>query len=453
MRAMLSIFCVPAIFACACASRHASLTSEALVAALGRELAGAVSMQLVGQPTDVQPLPSHVLTLELSVREALRTNSTIQSALARVLIARAESQQARLLPNPILTVALRFPESGAQPIIEAGLAAELLSVLQQPGRISAADHRLRAASFDAVTVVLDVLTEAQERYAAAQALESRLTILQERRTTLGRLTELASARLKAGEGTRLDLTTLEAEAAELEVELGQTRLSDRENRHALTRLIGRPNEPADWRTTPWQPPVVPAINETHWITTGLEHRPEVQSQMAKLAALGVEVKLARWAILDGSSAGVESEREGEWSIGPAVSAPLPLMDWGQAKRRRARAQQVEAMHKLTAIRRRVIEEVRTAYASLHSTQQSLATASDRLVPLLDRRRSEAEAVYKAGQSDAVALLLAEQDLQAGKATLIELQQATAQAVIRLHRAVGGPGHGPMEREQTLEVEP
>ena len=453
MRLSVLICCVVVCCGTACTQRHQSLTDEALAAALGPELAACVSLQLHGLPTDVEPLPNNVLTLELVIRESLRTNPSIQSAMARVLIAGAESQQARLLPNPILTVVLRFPESGGQPIIEAGIAAELLSLLQQPGRISAADHRLRAASFEAVTIVLDVLSEAQEQYASAQALESRVSILKERRRILERLTDLADARLKAGEGTRLDLTTLEAQAAQLDVELLQASLSHRRAMLALARLIGRPSHDADWATAPSQPPTLNTIDESRWVAAALERRPEIQSQIARLAALGVEVNLARGAILDSSSAGIDSEREGEWSVGPSLSAPLPIMDWGQAKRRKAEAQRLEAMHELTAIRRSVIQDVRVAYAALQIAQQSLSSANDRMIPLLERRRSEAQAIYKAGQSDAVGLLLADQEFHAGRATLIELQQAATEAVIRLHRAAGGPGHVPEDHEQAPEVSP
>jgi outer membrane protein, heavy metal efflux system len=444
MRPTVLIWCIVVCCGPACTQRHRWLTDEALAAALGPEMAACVSLQLHGLSTDVEPLTSNVLTLELAIREALRTSPSIQSALARVLIARADSQQARLLPNPILTIALRFPESGGQPIIEAGLAAELLSLLQQPGRISAADHRLRATSFEAVTIVLDVLTEVQEQYASAQAFESRISILRERQRIVARLTELADARLNAGEGTRLDLTTFEAEAAQLQVEMAQTELSHRQAMLALARLIGRPGQNVDWEIALWQPPTLNTTDESRWVMTALVRRPEIQSQISRLAALGVEVNLTRWAIL---------EREGEWSVGPAISAPLPIMDWGQAKRRKAEAQRLEAMHELTAVRRSVIQEVRAAYAVLQTARQSLSAANDRLVPLLERRRGEAEAIYKAGQSDAVALLLAEQDFHAGGVIRIELQQAATEAVIRLHRAAGGPGHAPGNYEQAREVAP
>ena len=98
--------------------------------------------------------------LDDAVERAMRHDPGLQAALARVRAALAEADQARLLPNPVLSVALRFPEAGAgKPVIEAGLAADLLSVLQQPGRIKAADHRLRAASAEALTTALDLLFE------------------------------------------------------------------------------------------------------------------------------------------------------------------------------------------------------------------------------------------------------------------------------------------------------
>ena len=77
------------------------------------------------------------LTFAESIRLALRHDSGVQAALARVRQAQAESDQSRLLPNPMLNLALRFPEGGGKPIVDAGIAADLLSLLFRSGRISA----------------------------------------------------------------------------------------------------------------------------------------------------------------------------------------------------------------------------------------------------------------------------------------------------------------------------
>lgn len=92
---------------------------------------------------DVDRSSDAMLTLAEAVRRTLRTSPAIQAALIRVRVAQAEARQARLLPNPVLSVSLRWPEGGGRAIVEAGLAQELLAFLTRPGRVSAAEGRRR----------------------------------------------------------------------------------------------------------------------------------------------------------------------------------------------------------------------------------------------------------------------------------------------------------------------
>lgn len=388
--------------------------------------------------------PPQTLSLAQAIRQGLETSPDIQASLAGVKQAYAEAQQARLLPNPVVSIALRVPQESADPlVVEAGITGELLSLLQKPGRVSAADHRLRAASAEAVTTVLDVLTELQQTYIAAQSLDALMPVLKERRKLIDRLLNIARSRLKAGEGTRLDVATLETQRVELEVEIAERELERRGLRLALAKLIGRPSDPAQWSLEAWQLPENPVPDESVWIATALEHRPEIQARVWELAALGQEVRLSRLALFEGTELGAVAERDaGDWSVGPEFSVPIPLMDWGQARRANAQASQLKANHELTRTGRQVVEEVRRAFLSFSVSLDAYRKVRDELLPLLEQRQKDAEAAYRVGESDIIALVLADQDLQAGRTKLIELERKTSESLARLHRAAGGPGRTP-----------
>jgi cobalt-zinc-cadmium efflux system outer membrane protein len=422
-----------------CAARPSSAGLEAALVKAG--VAEAIVFKIHGGPVDVATeSSSSVLTLPDAVQRTLRTDPDVQAASARVRAAEAETDQVRLLPNPIVSVVSRFPENSGKPVIEADLGFELLSLLQRPGRISVADHRLRGASAEVIAAVLDSIAEVEERYAAVQSLDAQMPVLQEQRALLDRLFKLAQDRLNKGEGTRLDVTTLETQQWALEVEISQKRLARRQERLALARLLGEPSGPAAWTLSPWSTPTQVG-SEAAWMTAALLRRPEVESQRWELAALGVETRLARFSPFEPAEIGVKAERDvGEpWTIGPALSAPIPLFDWGQAKRAKANALQSEAEHKLTKIQRTVVEEVRKAHAAYVESIGALALARDRLVPAQERRRQETEDAYKAGLTDVASLVLADQDLLASKAKLIELEEQASSALVKLERAVGGPG--------------
>jgi outer membrane protein, heavy metal efflux system len=399
----------------------------------------ALTLHAEGEPLDEAWPDSSRLSLSEALARSLRSSPELQASLARVRIALADAEQARLLPNPLLDVILRFPEGGGQTNIEAGISADLLSLLQRPSKSSAADERLRVAVAEAVSTSLAVAASVQERYAAVQALDELSPLLRERRTVLAKLIALARSRLEFGEASKLDVTTLEAQGVELDLEISERESERREERIGLARSTGQPSNEATWTLDGW--PALPnAIgDEAQWLEAGMEHRPEILARRWELAALGDEAAAVGLSVLQGSSLGVDAQRDGGWSVGPALAIPLPLFDTGTARRDRAEAAIIEARHGLVSVQRTVVEEVRRAHASYISAQANLQRVRTELMPLQRQRREQVEAIYLAGQADLTAVLLAEQDLQAAQGKLVELERKTAVTLVRLERAVGGAG--------------
>lgn len=418
-----------------CAANRPDPQAEASAArALG--LAEPLTFRTEGGALD-EPAEGDSLTLADAVRRAATTDPGLQAALARVRIAMADADQARLLPNPVLNFVLRW--GPGKPQIEVSLAQDLIQALRIPRQSSAADNRLRQAAVDAVTVALDTVAEVQERYVAAQTFESLLPVLLERRELLDKLVATARARLEAQEGIRSDLTTLEAQRVELDVDIAEAGRQLEEDRLRLARLIGEPSGSATWRLDPWSAPLLATNVEARWIDAALTNRPEVQSVAWTLAALGDEEALVRFLPWDGAGIGIDAQRDDKWSAGPSISTPIPVFDMGQAKRARVTAEQIEARHTLTLAKRRVVEEVRVAFRSLEASTANLRRIQSELIPLQQQRRQQAEDAYRAGQTNVTPLFLAEQDLRAARARAIEVEQQMSISLLRLQRAVGGPG--------------
>lgn len=436
-RSVLTLKCLVVAVLAGCSSPPAVQPGSRAADMAG--LTHAIAFSSVGAPLDAPDSDGDVLTMVAAVERAVRTSPSVQAALARVRVAEAESKQQRLLPNPVLSLVFRFPEGGGSPTIEAGLAADLVSLLSRPGRIDAADARLRAAAEEVEVVALDVVAEVQERYVAAQAAGELAAAVEERLAIVDRLLGVTQSRLRAGEGTRLDLIALQAQRLELVTELADSRLQLREERLTLARMLGTPSDAASWRLEHWAPAGdEPREGESRWVEAALDARPEVRRQLYEIAALGREVKLTGLTALDGSDAGVDAERDGgAWSVGPAVSTPLPLFDWGQARRSAAEAKVSEAMHELTGLRRRVVEETRRAYAAYVASGENLRRVRTELIPLSRLRLEQAEAQFRGGQTDVTALLQAEEQARASRAKEVELERRWAEALIRLQRAAGG----------------
>lgn len=390
-----------------------------------------------GGPLDELDAVDGALTWGDAIRRAVTTDPGLQAALARVQVAIAQADQARLLPNPVLSVVLRAGEGSPQ--VEASFVQEFVQALQRPSRASAADNRLRAVAADAVVAALDVLGEVQERYVDAQSAAALVPLFEERVALIERLVATADARLQAGEGTRSDVVTLQAQRVELQVSIDRARLDERNGRLRLARLIGEPSSSATWVLDAWNAPQALLRSEREWTDAALRARPELQAIAWRLKALGDEGALARLLPWEGASAGFDAERGDGWQFGPAIAAPLPIFDSGEARRAQNTAEQLEARHELTRAKRLVVEEVRTAYQALEASTVNLARIERELVPLQRQRRDLAEDAYRAGQTDVTPLFLAEQDVRVAATQAIAVEAQAALALVRLQRAVGGPG--------------
>jgi len=253
-----------------------------------------------------------------------------------------------------------------------------------------------------------------------------------------KLLDLARLRLNVGEGTELDVITLDTERLDLDVEMSQQRVDLRSERLALARLIGRPSSDPNWKLVTNEYSRRIAGPEREWVSVALVRRPEVRSASWELKAMGDDAVVAGLAVLEGGDIGATSERDVHWTAGPSLTTPVPVFDWGQAKRDKATAARVAARHKLTKARRLVIEEVRAAYAAALSLQAAMDRVRDELIPLQLRRRQQAEVAYRAGETELATVLLAEADLQAANVKQIDLGRKAAVALFKFQRAVGGP---------------
>jgi outer membrane protein TolC len=355
-------------------------------------------------------------------------------------MAEADAGQARLLPNPVLAIDFRFPtEAGSGQTVEASLAADILSLLQKPGQIAAADKRLRGSAADALTVVLDVMEEVEESYLAIQSFEPEIENAQARTALFRRMATIAQKRMDAGEGSRLELLTLQSQ-------LGQAQLDERDlaeqlrvERLHLARLLGAVAGPITWELTPVAPVFETLAPEESFIAGALLNRPELQAKRWELQALGDDLATASFAPLTGGELGVHSEHDPSWRVGPALSVPLPMFDFGQAARAKITAQRLAARAEYQELQGEIVQNVRTTYGAYLYARDALANMQQNLLPLQEQQRDQARRAFEAGDADLSLLLLAEGDLRQLAVKSIELREKVAIARAQLMRAAGGPG--------------
>jgi outer membrane protein TolC len=389
-------------------------------------------------PFDAPPPNDRSLTPVRGVRMALGRDPRVQAALARVRVAEAGAHQARLLPNPILTLDVRYPVQAGNHVFEPSLSADLLSLLQKPAQISAADDRLRGAAATALVTVLDVIAEVEEAFAAARSADAEIDNARRRTDRLQRVRTIAQKRLQAGEATRLDVLTVDAQLLAAELELSDFTLQRDDARLALNRLLGYARTDPRWELAAWQPPAEDALApEAAWVDAALANRPEVAAKVWELRALGEEVRGVAVPPLQGGEIGVHAERDPDWRVGPVVALPLPIFDFGQATREKVRAERVAARHELAQAQLEVIQNVRSTYASYRHARRALADAQGRLLPLQRQQLESAQVAYQSGDADLATLLLAQNEHEQTLGKVLELEEKVTVARAKLLRAAGG----------------
>ena len=391
-------------------------------------------------PIDAPPPPQRLLTPERALRMVLARDPRIQAALAHVRVAEADANQARLLPNPILTIDIRYRLEPSNTAIEPSLSMDLLSLLQKPAQISAADDRLRGAAAAALTTVLDVIDEVEEAYASARSIDIEIDNARRRQDRLKRLRDIAQKRLDAGEATRLDVLTVDAQLMQAELEVSDFALQRIDQRLALNRLLGYARSDVEWELSPWKPPVDAGLApESAWVDAALANRPEIQAKIWELRALGEEVKGASIPPLQGGEVGAHGERDPEWRLGPVVVIPLPLFDFGQATRQKVKAERIAARHDLAETQAEVIQNVRSMYAAYLYSRRALSDAQTKLLPLQQQQLQGAQLAYQSGDADLATLLLAQNEYELTLAKIVELEEKVTVARAKLMRATGGAG--------------
>jgi len=444
LRGSRSLLCAPFALAVAgCVASVPEVSPEADVA-----LATGADVEIVfryeGAPPDAPPagLPPAASADRLTGRDALvralGTSAELQAALARVRIARAEAEQARLLPNPVLEFVVRWGDNPLQ--LEGSFAQSLLALLQRPRKAGAADDRLRAAAADALTVALDEAAGLRACYVEAQVQQQRVLLLRRRRTLAERGVALVDSRLAHGEGTSLEQSVAVAAQLDVEREVVDAEQRLRALQLQLARRIGEPSSAANWQLDAWSATAAVDVaepSEEAWLRRALDRRPELQSLRWQLSALGDEHALALWGPWQDLAIGANVQRAPTWVAGPVLSVPLPIFDRGEAAAAAVTAEQAEVRHRLTDAMRRTIERVRAAFAAAQTQRAQLRRVRGELLPMLEQRLARVRAAERAGEASALASLRAEAALADAVAAALTLDHDVAQALLRLERAAAG----------------
>ena len=405
----------------------------------------------LGTPSSASWAQDRPLTLETSLRMALKANPDLQARQAALEASRSGVTGARSDRYPSVGLtgsAARYDTGETGAVDRHDLGLSLRQTLYRGGRVDAGvDAAQSALAADQSTVAAArsdlILAVRQAWYRVAQA--QRLVVSAEQGLERSLLNlEYADAQLEAGLGTRPDVLRARVDVSAAELELTQSRNTVESAKATLNALMGRPPSlPLELAPDAVEEPLDPLPSWEELLGMALETREELRVARARTARQEAVVRIAQGAFLptvnadaglNRGAAGSRTPRE-SWSVGVAFSLPLFEGFAPTAEVQAQRAFLEASRFDETAARQRIEGEVWDAYLF----EDESASRLDNARALFDAARENLEAAqesYRLGLGSMIALVDARTAFTDAERILIQAQYDRRIARAILDRAVG-----------------
>ena len=306
-----------------------------------------------------------------------------------------------------------------------------------------------AAAFVAIHQIhLGIQADVAANYFRIRSLDNEMAILREAVGWRKQALDIASARVKAGAGSDLELEQATTEVATAEAQVPALQIQRDELENAIAILVGA--NAADFKIKPGEsaastsPPRVPAGTPSDL----LERRPDVAQAERLLASTCAKIGVSKAAFfpsvrlignagyLSGDLSNLFDVASQKWTIGPTISVPI----FAGGKRRglleRVRAEYDEnlALYRQTILG--AFAEVENSLSSI----RNLATVQEAVNRATESARKAAgiaKTRYEAGTSPYLDVIEANRTLLVTERTRAQLVSQRQIASISLIKALGG----------------
>lgn len=316
---------------------------------------------------------------------------------------------------------------------------------------AAARSEVLAKTASQEAVKLTTIRSVATSYIELLELDQRLAITQRTLTSRQRSLQLAQARFKAGQVSRIDQRQAEAEyqGVLFLMRVIERQVAEKEN--ALSLLLGR-NPASLERGRTLDALTVPAV-PAGLPSDLLARRPDLLQAAEELAAASFRVGVSRAGMypsisLTGSLGSTSAQlsdlfrgASGTWAFAPMIS--LPLLDGGQSRAQvdasRARVQQAEIAYKKAVLD--ALSDTENALAGVGKIREQEQAQTARVAALRSYEQLTRR-LYEAGEKSSSDFLDAQRQLLDAEITLATTHSEALKSIVALYSALGG-GWNPM----------
>lgn len=385
------------------------------------------------------------LSVDQALMIALSNSREIRSEVELIAAGRADLVQAGLLPNPVLSLTMRFPfdpvEGGT--FVGVSLVEQFTTLWLRGPRMRAADARLNQTVLTVSDKALRLAADVKSSHARLVYGQRGVALTEKSLDMLHRSVEALQGRVDAGEGTSLDVRRGRQRLAALQSELVRQQRDLASERRRLLELMGLATADADWLASDngdLPRPILPSdLTEDAVMKLAVGQRLDVAASRELADASAADLTEQERSRLSDLAAGVDFERDvdGAKTIGPTFDIQIPIFDFNQARIARAGSVARSALDSFEAATQQAVSQARVAYIETTATAQLATTYRDEVLSLAEGNIAPAEGALRAGEADVTVLLDAQNELIEARKALNDLDAEAALARIALEYAVGG----------------
>ncbi|HSR36901.1 MAG TPA: efflux transporter outer membrane subunit [Desulfurivibrionaceae bacterium] len=390
------------------------------------------------------------------IERAMAANLDLRKAAARVRQARASRGVAISEIGPTVDAAGSHERSRSsagvvgdlyQAGFDAGWEIDLFGGTRRG--IEAAEAELAAAVEGKNGVLVSLSAEVARNYISLRVGQQRLAVARQNMAAQQKSVAITRQRYEAGLVNRLDLSNAEAQLATTAAQVPPLESAVRQSMHALALLLALPPATLVTDLTPEAPVPVAAGSVPAGLPSDLlRRRPDIRKAEAALHAATARIGVATADLfprftLSGALSFSDTHlgslftwAERGWSFGPSVSWRLFETGRALANIELRKAMQEEeglAYQQTVLVALREVEDALVAAGKEEEHRQALlaaVTANRRAVDLATR-------LYTAGESDFLAVVVAQRSLYAAEDALAQSTGTVATELVALYKALGG----------------
>jgi NodT family efflux transporter outer membrane factor (OMF) lipoprotein len=315
--------------------------------------------------------------------------------------------------------------------------------------IEASQDDADAAADDREGVLVAVVADVARAYLDLRAFQARLAVARQAVDAAKRNLDLVQNRAKQGITNDLDVTLAQRELATLQAAIPLIQSDIASAEYVIAVLLGRyPNDVVVELSRPRPIPSFPPRIAVGTPRELLQRRPDIQEAERNVAAatarIGVETAdlypdIGVSGALGGQ--GGPAAKTGSpvtfiWAAGPALY--WPLLDFGTLDAKvdiaDLHTKEMVALYKKTVLQ--AVSQVDAAVVSFHARQERLRDL-DRAIAAAKQAFSLSSTRYENGLTDFLNVLDAERQLYDLQGEYVQTQQAAAEQLVGLYKALGG----------------